>query len=107
MTFTDQVWSRSLPVPYVGMGLRAGSLTTTQEALSHRLLGHRCAGASVRTLPALRALPLPCIPLQMGTVSLFHPLKATLEQTQPAVLRGARVFLQQKSSTSLSNGGAV
>ncbi|KAF6269198.1 calcium voltage-gated channel subunit alpha1 B [Rhinolophus ferrumequinum] len=44
---------------------------------------------------------------QMGTVSLFHPLKATLEQTQPAVLRGARVFLQQKSSTSLSNGGAV
>ncbi|XP_024907040.1 voltage-dependent N-type calcium channel subunit alpha-1B [Pteropus alecto] len=44
---------------------------------------------------------------QMGPVSLFHPLKATLEQTQPAVLRGARVFLQQKSSTSLSNGGAV
>ncbi|XP_029788845.1 voltage-dependent N-type calcium channel subunit alpha-1B-like [Suricata suricatta] len=26
---------------------------------------------------------------QMGPVSLFHPLKATLEQTQPAVLRGA------------------
>uniref|UniRef100_A0A2I3H8P9 Voltage-dependent N-type calcium channel subunit alpha n=1 Tax=Nomascus leucogenys TaxID=61853 RepID=A0A2I3H8P9_NOMLE len=25
---------------------------------------------------------------QMGPVSLFHPLKATLEQTQPAVLRG-------------------
>ncbi|XP_049752392.1 voltage-dependent N-type calcium channel subunit alpha-1B [Elephas maximus indicus] len=44
---------------------------------------------------------------QMGPVSLFHPLKATLEQTQPAVLRGARVFLRQKSSTSLSNGGAV
>ncbi|XP_016067249.1 PREDICTED: voltage-dependent N-type calcium channel subunit alpha-1B, partial [Miniopterus natalensis] len=44
---------------------------------------------------------------QMGPVSLFHPLKATLEQTQPAVLRGARVFLQQKSSASLSNGGAV
>lgn len=43
----------------------------------------------------------------MGPVSLFHPLKATLEQTQPAVLRGARVFLQQKSVTSLSNGGAV
>ncbi|XP_047381369.1 voltage-dependent N-type calcium channel subunit alpha-1B, partial [Sciurus carolinensis] len=43
---------------------------------------------------------------QMGPVSLFHPLKATLEQTQPAVLRGARVFLRQKSSTSLSNGGA-
>ncbi|KAK1333972.1 hypothetical protein QTO34_004970 [Cnephaeus nilssonii] len=33
--------------------------------------------------------------------------QATLEQTQPAVLRGARVFLQQKSSASLSNGGAV
>ncbi|KAM5328117.1 voltage-dependent N-type calcium channel subunit alpha-1B isoform 1-T1 [Glossophaga mutica] len=44
---------------------------------------------------------------QMGPMSLFHPLKATLEQTQPAVLRGARVFLQQKSSASLSNGGAV
>ncbi|VTJ81098.1 Hypothetical predicted protein [Marmota monax] len=43
----------------------------------------------------------------MGPVSLFHPLKATLEQTQPAVLRGARVFLRQKSSTSLSNGGAI
>uniref|UniRef100_A0A2I3S949 Voltage-dependent N-type calcium channel subunit alpha n=1 Tax=Pan troglodytes TaxID=9598 RepID=A0A2I3S949_PANTR len=42
---------------------------------------------------------------QMGPVSLFHPLKATVEQTQPAVLRGARVFLRQKSSTSLSNGG--
>ncbi|XP_045839105.1 LOW QUALITY PROTEIN: voltage-dependent N-type calcium channel subunit alpha-1B-like [Meles meles] len=44
---------------------------------------------------------------QMGPVSLFHPLKATLEQTQPAVLRGARVFLRQKSAASLSNGGAV
>ncbi|XP_073076774.1 voltage-dependent N-type calcium channel subunit alpha-1B isoform X7 [Manis javanica] len=44
---------------------------------------------------------------QMGPASLFHPLKATLEQTQPAVLRGARVFLRQKSSASLSNGGAV
>uniref|UniRef100_A0A8C9BGM1 Voltage-dependent N-type calcium channel subunit alpha n=1 Tax=Phocoena sinus TaxID=42100 RepID=A0A8C9BGM1_PHOSS len=44
---------------------------------------------------------------QIGPVSLFHPLKATLEQTQPAVLRGARVFLRQKSSASLSNGGAV
>ncbi|PNI88501.1 CACNA1B isoform 7 [Pan troglodytes] len=44
---------------------------------------------------------------QMGPVSLFHPLKATVEQTQPAVLRGARVFLRQKSSTSLSNGGAI
>uniref|UniRef100_A0A2K5EPA9 Voltage-dependent N-type calcium channel subunit alpha n=1 Tax=Aotus nancymaae TaxID=37293 RepID=A0A2K5EPA9_AOTNA len=44
---------------------------------------------------------------QMGPVSLFHPLKATLEQTQPAVLRGARVFLRQKSSASLSNGGAI
>ncbi|XP_069924223.1 voltage-dependent N-type calcium channel subunit alpha-1B isoform X3 [Oryctolagus cuniculus] len=43
---------------------------------------------------------------QLGPVSLFHPLKATLEQTQPA-LRGARAFLRQKSSASLSNGGAV
>lgn len=53
-------------------------------------------------------LPLfPVSALQMGPASLFHPLKATLEQTQPAVLRGARVFLRQKSSASLSNGGAV
>ncbi|TKC33545.1 hypothetical protein EI555_006074 [Monodon monoceros] len=44
---------------------------------------------------------------QMGPGSRFHPLKATLEQTQPAVLRRARVFLRQKSSASLSNGGAV
>ncbi|XP_012884778.1 PREDICTED: voltage-dependent N-type calcium channel subunit alpha-1B [Dipodomys ordii] len=44
---------------------------------------------------------------QTGPVSLFHPLKATLEQAQPAVLRGARVFLRQKSATSLSNGGAI
>ncbi|XP_073746653.1 voltage-dependent N-type calcium channel subunit alpha-1B-like, partial [Callorhinus ursinus] len=44
---------------------------------------------------------------QMGPVSLFHPLKAMLEQTQLAVLRGAWVFLQQKSSASLSNGGAI
>ncbi|XP_012929096.1 voltage-dependent N-type calcium channel subunit alpha-1B isoform X6 [Heterocephalus glaber] len=44
---------------------------------------------------------------QMGPVSLFHPLKGTLEQTQPAMLRGARAFLRQKSSTSLSNGGAI
>ncbi|TEA24699.1 hypothetical protein DBR06_SOUSAS6310079, partial [Sousa chinensis] len=44
---------------------------------------------------------------QMGPGSLFHPLKATLEQTQPAVLRRAWVFLRQKSSASLSNGGAV
>ncbi|XP_072489312.1 voltage-dependent N-type calcium channel subunit alpha-1B isoform X1 [Notamacropus eugenii] len=36
-----------------------------------------------------------------GPVSLFHT------QGQPAVLRGARVFLKQKSSTSLSNGGAL
>ncbi|XP_078006052.1 LOW QUALITY PROTEIN: voltage-dependent N-type calcium channel subunit alpha-1B [Phascolarctos cinereus] len=36
-----------------------------------------------------------------GPVSLFHT------QGQPAVLRGARGFLKQKSSTSLSNGGAL
>ncbi|KAM5299114.1 voltage-dependent N-type calcium channel subunit alpha-1B [Ctenodactylus gundi] len=44
---------------------------------------------------------------QMAPVSLFHPLKAALDQKQPAVLRGARVILRQKSSTSLSNGGAI
>ncbi|KAI5138648.1 Voltage-Dependent N-Type Calcium Channel Subunit Alpha-1B [Manis pentadactyla] len=44
---------------------------------------------------------------QMGPASLFHPLKAILEQAQLAVLLGARVFLRQKSSASLSNGGAV
>lgn len=44
---------------------------------------------------------------QMGPGSLFHPLKATLERTPPAVLRGARAFLRQKSCTSLSNGGAT
>lgn len=64
--------------------------------------GGACPAA--RTQPSeLSSRVLP----QMGPGSLFHPLKATLEQTQPAVLRGARVFLQQKSSASLSNGGAV
>ncbi|KFP05070.1 Voltage-dependent N-type calcium channel subunit alpha-1B [Calypte anna] len=44
---------------------------------------------------------------QPGPVSLFHPLKATLEQTQPAALSNAKAFLRQKSSASLNNGGAL
>uniref|UniRef100_A0A8B9VXX9 Voltage-dependent N-type calcium channel subunit alpha n=1 Tax=Anas zonorhyncha TaxID=75864 RepID=A0A8B9VXX9_9AVES len=41
---------------------------------------------------------------QPGPVSLFHPLKATLEQTQPAAFSNAKAFLRQKSSASLNNG---
>ncbi|XP_063172553.1 voltage-dependent N-type calcium channel subunit alpha-1B-like [Candoia aspera] len=41
---------------------------------------------------------------QTGTVSLFHPLKAALEQSQPAF---PKPFLHQKSSASLNNGGAL
>uniref|UniRef100_A0A8C4YDW3 Voltage-dependent N-type calcium channel subunit alpha n=1 Tax=Gopherus evgoodei TaxID=1825980 RepID=A0A8C4YDW3_9SAUR len=44
---------------------------------------------------------------QTGPVSLFHPLKATLEQTQPLVLNHAKAFLRQKSCTSLNNGGTL
>ncbi|XP_057263323.1 voltage-dependent N-type calcium channel subunit alpha-1B isoform X1 [Pezoporus wallicus] len=44
---------------------------------------------------------------QPGPVSLFHPLKATLEQTQPAAFSNAKAFLRQKSSASLNNGGAL
>ncbi|NXA54199.1 CAC1B protein, partial [Nothocercus julius] len=44
---------------------------------------------------------------QPGAVSLFHPLKATLEQTQPAAFSNAKAFLRQKSSASLNNGGAL
>uniref|UniRef100_A0A8B9FXE5 Voltage-dependent N-type calcium channel subunit alpha n=1 Tax=Amazona collaria TaxID=241587 RepID=A0A8B9FXE5_9PSIT len=44
---------------------------------------------------------------QPGSVSLFHPLKATLEQTQPAAFSNAKAFLRQKSSASLNNGGAL
>ncbi|KFW68715.1 Voltage-dependent N-type calcium channel subunit alpha-1B, partial [Pygoscelis adeliae] len=44
---------------------------------------------------------------QPGPVSLFHPLKATLEQTQPAPFNNAKAFLRQKSSASLNNGGAL
>uniref|UniRef100_A0A8D0BZU3 Voltage-dependent N-type calcium channel subunit alpha n=1 Tax=Salvator merianae TaxID=96440 RepID=A0A8D0BZU3_SALMN len=42
---------------------------------------------------------------QTGTVSLFHPLKAALEQSHPPVFSNA--FLRQKSSASLNNGGAL
>ncbi|XP_060107263.1 voltage-dependent N-type calcium channel subunit alpha-1B isoform X1 [Heteronotia binoei] len=41
---------------------------------------------------------------QTGTVSLFHPLKAALEQSQPVF---PNAFLRQKSSASLNNGGAL
>ncbi|NWS10387.1 CAC1B protein, partial [Pachyramphus minor] len=44
---------------------------------------------------------------QPGPVSLFHPLKATLEQTQPTAFSNAKAFLRQKSSASLNNGGAL
>ncbi|KAM8934722.1 voltage-dependent N-type calcium channel subunit alpha-1B isoform 2-T2 [Pelodytes ibericus] len=42
---------------------------------------------------------------QTGTVSLFQPLKATLEQNLP--FGNAKMFLRQKSSASLNNGGVV
>uniref|UniRef100_A0A8C8SNZ9 Voltage-dependent N-type calcium channel subunit alpha n=1 Tax=Pelusios castaneus TaxID=367368 RepID=A0A8C8SNZ9_9SAUR len=44
---------------------------------------------------------------QTGPVSLFHPLKATLEQTQSSVFSNAKAFLRQKSSASLNNGGTL
>uniref|UniRef100_A0A8V1AJW1 Voltage-dependent N-type calcium channel subunit alpha n=1 Tax=Gallus gallus TaxID=9031 RepID=A0A8V1AJW1_CHICK len=44
---------------------------------------------------------------QPGPVSLFHPLKATLEQTQPSAFSSAKAFLRQKSSASLNNGGTL
>uniref|UniRef100_A0A8C3VGT8 Voltage-dependent N-type calcium channel subunit alpha n=1 Tax=Catharus ustulatus TaxID=91951 RepID=A0A8C3VGT8_CATUS len=44
---------------------------------------------------------------QPGPVSLFHPLKATLEQSQPTSFSNAKAFLRQKSSASLNNGGAL
>ncbi|XP_019366026.1 PREDICTED: voltage-dependent N-type calcium channel subunit alpha-1B isoform X1 [Gavialis gangeticus] len=44
---------------------------------------------------------------QTGPVSLFHPLKATLEQTQPPAFNNAKAFLRQKSSASLNNGGTL
>ncbi|NXX78887.1 CAC1B protein, partial [Urocolius indicus] len=44
---------------------------------------------------------------QPGPVSLFHPLKATLEQTQPTAFSNAKAFLRQKSSASLNNGSTL
>ncbi|MEE6504997.1 hypothetical protein FKM82_005401 [Ascaphus truei] len=44
---------------------------------------------------------------QTGTVSLFQPLKATLEQNLPGPFGNAKTFLRQKSSASLNNGGAI
>uniref|UniRef100_A0A8C5R9D5 Voltage-dependent N-type calcium channel subunit alpha n=1 Tax=Leptobrachium leishanense TaxID=445787 RepID=A0A8C5R9D5_9ANUR len=42
---------------------------------------------------------------QTGTVSLFQPLKATLDQNLP--FGNAKMFLRQKSSASLNNGGII
>ncbi|XP_010138542.1 PREDICTED: voltage-dependent N-type calcium channel subunit alpha-1B-like, partial [Buceros rhinoceros silvestris] len=44
---------------------------------------------------------------QPGSVSLFHPLKATLEQSQPTAFNNAKAFPRQKSSASLNNGGTL
>nr|XP_033816361.1 voltage-dependent N-type calcium channel subunit alpha-1B isoform X2 [Geotrypetes seraphini] len=44
---------------------------------------------------------------QTGALSLFHPLKATLEQALPGPFGNAKMFLRQKSSASLNNGGAL
>ncbi|CAI9620491.1 unnamed protein product [Staurois parvus] len=44
---------------------------------------------------------------QTGTVSLFQPLKATLEQSIPSTFSNSKMFLRQKSSASLNNGGVV
>uniref|UniRef100_A0A8D0L3M7 Voltage-dependent N-type calcium channel subunit alpha n=1 Tax=Sphenodon punctatus TaxID=8508 RepID=A0A8D0L3M7_SPHPU len=51
--------------------------------------------------------PPPAGLCQTGPVSLFHPLKATLEQTQPSVFSAKAAFFRQKSSASLNNGGAL
>lgn len=97
MSFTGQVASKPLPASCEGLGAR-------QKEPQPVLWGQ----ASFLTQLSLSSeLFFSASLLQMGPVSLFHPLKATLEQTQPAVLRGARVFLRQKSSASLSNGGAM
>ncbi|PIO40007.1 hypothetical protein AB205_0142050, partial [Aquarana catesbeiana] len=45
--------------------------------------------------------------LQTATVSLFQPLKATLEQNIPSPFGNSKIFLRQKSSASLNNGGVV
>lgn len=58
------------------------------------------AAVAFSLMPSLYAL-------QTGPVSLFHPLKATLEQTQPLVFNHAKAFLRQKSCTSLNNGGTL
>ncbi|XP_050782246.1 voltage-dependent N-type calcium channel subunit alpha-1B isoform X5 [Gopherus flavomarginatus] len=67
----------------------------------HQPPGGLCQVPSSKTL-----FPL-LTPTKTGPVSLFHPLKATLEQTQPLVLNHAKAFLRQKSCTSLNNGGTL
>ncbi|XP_069465799.1 voltage-dependent N-type calcium channel subunit alpha-1B isoform X3 [Ambystoma mexicanum] len=54
-----------------------------------------------------QAHPQPGGMSQTGTVSLFQPLRATLEQTLPTPFGNAKMFLRQKSSASLNNGGAI
>ncbi|KAG8447469.1 hypothetical protein GDO86_014818 [Hymenochirus boettgeri] len=44
---------------------------------------------------------------QAGTISLFQPLKATLEPTLPSPFGNSKMFIRQKSSTSLNNGAVV
>ncbi|KAM4663937.1 voltage-dependent N-type calcium channel subunit alpha-1B [Discoglossus pictus] len=44
---------------------------------------------------------------QTGPVSLFQPLKATLEQSVPTAFGNPKMFLRQKSSASLNNGGVI
>ncbi|NXC88287.1 CAC1B protein, partial [Cercotrichas coryphoeus] len=61
-------------------------------------------GKALQPMAALTAFPCPWQP---GPVSLFHPLKATLEQSQPTSFSNAKAFLRQKSSASLNNGGAL
>ncbi|XP_034649399.1 voltage-dependent N-type calcium channel subunit alpha-1B isoform X4 [Trachemys scripta elegans] len=67
----------------------------------HQPPGGLCQVPSNKTL-----FPL-LTPTKTGPVSLFHPLKATLEQTQPLVFNHAKAFLRQKSCTSLNNGGTL
>ncbi|XP_043386360.1 voltage-dependent N-type calcium channel subunit alpha-1B isoform X7 [Chelonia mydas] len=67
----------------------------------HQPPGGLCQVPSSKTL-----FPL-LTPTKTGPVSLFHPLKATLEQTQPLVFNHAKAFLRQKSCTSLNNGGTL
>ncbi|XP_044849127.1 voltage-dependent N-type calcium channel subunit alpha-1B [Mauremys mutica] len=67
---------------------------------------HQPPGGLCQVLSSKTLFPL-LTPTKTGPVSLFHPLKATLEQTQPLVFNHAKAFLRQKSCTSLNNGGTL